>query len=798
MRLRHSSSRWLAFAVLLCVSTAAESNADDDQRPGRRRNRGRRPPQPDDLSLVDDGKQLLVAGVDIKTPQENIANDIIGYIDEDEKQVPTAVRGMLYHYEPILPPYDGRYFDEVEEAAAAAAAALPPSVPAVEPIEEDETEPVASTSSDALSVDANEGSATSAADNADKSTKEADEDTVAAEEEEGIGTESEELSTLADAIVDAAMTLDDEAIGKVADKLEEDGTQSQQGPMEQAASDENADDNDDADAERVVTDEVMMNDDNDADDNDGRKSVSEDNTTVDTIDVEISAAMDEEEDIVVEEESSASTAKVESPKADGNSVVVAEKAAKVDSEMVGVGSTPVNASYTASETDGLVQPDKEGTETPATDAENDDVEANDGGAEEQAAQPTSDLKEQPTENIGIDADSDKPSEMLGDGTTDSRRIAEEKGVPTNTDSAASVAGGANTTLGDSDVGDTDAGPSDIAGDDSVEGIDAHTVPNNDEQIDGSEIRPDSQRYHESWTGIYDRELGDNEGETGAKRLDVESLDNVREYSGSDGFVLTGSTISREDDTATIDNATAANEAKDDAFEKSLDDEKKDEDTAAGSTDNASTNTELPAFDSLSDVNSDFIDGIDDLDKFLEEVDTPDELDVAHGSSMQEVLVGKGVQILVKKVTAVVRRVKSIVSIVGTRVGNSKIAGKIREGMETSGIIALGEKVREASSISEHKEKVAGFGKTVGRAVDDKWDAMNAWIDELMDNDFVDTAKNIFGRIKASSVVTRIVRALGLSEDDDDDLMDFSSFKRSGNDASSLEDRLAAMRKQAMY
>ena len=510
--------------------------------------------------------------------------------------------------------------------------------------------------------------------------------------------------------------------------------------------------------------------------------------------MEISAAMDEEEDIVVEEESSASTAKVESPKADGNSVVVAEKAAKVDSEMVGVGSTPVNASYIASETDGLVQPDKEGTDTTASDAENDDVEANDGGAEKQATQPTSDLKEQPTENIGIDADSDQPSDMLGDGTTDSRRIAEEKGVPTNIDSAASVAGGANTTLGDNDEGDTDAGPSDISG----EGIDATTVPNNDEQIDASEIRLDSQRYHESWTGIYDRELGDNEDETGAKRLDVESLDNVREYSGSDGVMLTGSTISREADIATIGNATADNEAKDDAFEESIYDEKNDEDTAAGSTDNASTNTELPAFDSLSDVNSDFIDGIDDLDKFLEEVDTPDELDVAHGSSMQEVLVGKGVQILVKKVTAVVRRVKSIVSIIGTRVGNSKIAGKIREGMETSGIIALGEKVREASIISEHKEKVAGFGKTVGRAVDEKWDAMNAWIDELMDNDFVDTAKNIFGRIKASSVVTRIVRALGLSEDDDDDLMDFSSFKRSGNDASSLEDRLAAMRKQAMY
>ena len=76
--------------------------------------------------------------------------------------------------------------------------------------------------------------------------------------------------------------------------------------------------------------------------------------------------------------------------------------------------------------------------------------------------------------------------------------------------------------------------------------------------------------------------------------------------------------------------------------------------------------------------------------------------------------------------------------------------------------------------------------------------MNAWIDELMENDVVDTAKDIWRRIKASSIVARIISVLGLSDDDDDDDdLDFSSFGR-GDDSSSLEDRLAAMRQQAMY
>jgi hypothetical protein len=50
------------------------------------------------------------------------------------------------------------------------------------------------------------------------------------------------------------------------------------------------------------------------------------------------------------------------------------------------------------------------------------------------------------------------------------------------------------------------------------------------------------------------------------------------------------------------------------------------------------------------ANSDFVEGLDDIDKFFEGVDPPDELDVgASGSTMQEVLMGKGREILFKRI-----------------------------------------------------------------------------------------------------------------------------------------------------
>lgn len=63
-------------------------------------------------------------------------------------------------------------------------------------------------------------------------------------------------------------------------------------------------------------------------------------------------------------------------------------------------------------------------------------------------------------------------------------------------------------------------------------------------------------------------------------------------------------------------------------------------------------------DLASDANFDFVEGLDDLGKFFEGIDPPDELDIgASGLSIQEVLVGKGREILVKKVVQLTYAVK---------------------------------------------------------------------------------------------------------------------------------------------
>lgn len=74
--------------------------------------------------------------------------------------------------------------------------------------------------------------------------------------------------------------------------------------------------------------------------------------------------------------------------------------------------------------------------------------------------------------------------------------------------------------------------------------------------------------------------------------------------------------------------------------------------------------------SSSDANSDFVEGLDDIDKFFEGVDPPDELDVgASGLSIQEVLVGKGRQILVKKILQLTHAISVGCKRMFERVGN---------------------------------------------------------------------------------------------------------------------------------
>jgi hypothetical protein len=62
------------------------------------------------------------------------------------------------------------------------------------------------------------------------------------------------------------------------------------------------------------------------------------------------------------------------------------------------------------------------------------------------------------------------------------------------------------------------------------------------------------------------------------------------------------------------------------------------------------------------VNSEFVEGLDDIDKFFEGVDPPDELDVgADGSSIQDVLMGQGSQILFKRITLAFQMIRRAVA-----------------------------------------------------------------------------------------------------------------------------------------
>mmetsp|Transcript_32663 Transcript_32663/g.79206 ORF Transcript_32663/g.79206 Transcript_32663/m.79206 type:complete len:665 (+) Transcript_32663:61-2055(+) len=76
----------------------------------------------------------------------------------------------------------------------------------------------------------------------------------------------------------------------------------------------------------------------------------------------------------------------------------------------------------------------------------------------------------------------------------------------------------------------------------------------------------------------------------------------------------------------------------------------DDETAPDGNDGSPpAQAKLQSLQNAGDVNSDFVEGLDDIDKFFEGVDPPDELDVgASGSSMQDMLMKKGKEILIKR------------------------------------------------------------------------------------------------------------------------------------------------------
>lgn len=82
-------------------------------------------------------------------------------------------------------------------------------------------------------------------------------------------------------------------------------------------------------------------------------------------------------------------------------------------------------------------------------------------------------------------------------------------------------------------------------------------------------------------------------------------------------------------------------------------------TAAQTPPPATAFTASTSDSSPPNVNFVFVEGLNDIDKFFEGVEPPDELDVgASGSSIQEVLVGKGREILIKKAHQAIEIIQS--------------------------------------------------------------------------------------------------------------------------------------------
>ena len=72
------------------------------------------------------------------------------------------------------------------------------------------------------------------------------------------------------------------------------------------------------------------------------------------------------------------------------------------------------------------------------------------------------------------------------------------------------------------------------------------------------------------------------------------------------------------------------------------------------------------------VNSEFVEGLDDIGKFFEGVDPPDELDVgAGGSSIQDVLMGQGRQILFKRIMLAFQKIRRAFASTKDKISSTK-------------------------------------------------------------------------------------------------------------------------------
>ncbi|OEU13824.1 hypothetical protein FRACYDRAFT_242177 [Fragilariopsis cylindrus CCMP1102] len=160
-----------------------------------------------------------------------------------------------------------------------------------------------------------------------------------------------------------------------------------------------------------------------------------------------------------------------------------------------------------------------------------------------------------------------------------------------------------------------------------------------------------------------------------------------------------------------------------------------------------------------DVNSEFVEGLDDIDDFFEGVDPPDELDVGYGSSIQDVLMDKGKHILLKKVRRVLRWIK---------IGSQTMGNNLKE------------------RISQFQLPFQKFKETTNVASDLNADAMNSSLisdpneqhDKITMRDTIVSAWTVGKRTleQISELVDRFLdRFDGESDDEPTNFKDFDGF-----------------------
>ena len=172
------------------------------------------------------------------------------------------------------------------------------------------------------------------------------------------------------------------------------------------------------------------------------------------------------------------------------------------------------------------------------------------------------------------------------------------------------------------------------------------------------------------------------------------------------------------------------------------------------------------------ANEKFVTGLDDLHKFLEEVDPPDELDVsAGGLSIQEVLMGQGVAIIKTRVNKVVGRVKESFQIV--RIEGRQKLNSLKQFLEDRFDFNVDEvAVSLLEKIEVPRQNVKEF------------------LEENMNMEKIKGIKQVVGDVIQSAKT--ILTNLGIfdsDEEDEDDLIDFGDFDFQSGDLEEMRRKL---------